>query len=211
MSAPLDQNRNVLVSKLRAEVAPAETSSPEGGAPSDALASRSSMTSGSTTCRAGCGRSARAKQIATTWCRTSSWWCIDGSRISTDRTWQVGSIKSLDARCATTVACCGSSTCSATPACRSSTPCSRPSRARSTSWRRSRSASCSTQLLDKLNEDQRAAFVLFEIEGNSGEEIAAAAGRAHQHGVGPHPQGSQEAAGTRRALRQATAARGRGA
>ncbi len=28
-------------------------------------------------------------------------------------------------------------------------------------------------LLEKLNEDQRAAFVLFEIEGNSGEEIAA--------------------------------------
>jgi RNA polymerase sigma-70 factor, ECF subfamily len=28
------------------------------------------------------------------------------------------------------------------------------------------------QLLEKLNEDQRAAFVLFEIEGNSGEEIA---------------------------------------
>lgn len=31
-------------------------------------------------------------------------------------------------------------------------------------------------LLDKLNEDQRAAFVLFEIEGNSGEEIAALQG-----------------------------------
>jgi RNA polymerase sigma-70 factor (ECF subfamily) len=28
------------------------------------------------------------------------------------------------------------------------------------------------RLLDKLNADQRAAFVLFEIEGNSGEEIA---------------------------------------
>src|SRR6186713_640187 len=35
MSAPLDQNRNVLVSKLRAEVAPAEMSSPEGGSPPD--------------------------------------------------------------------------------------------------------------------------------------------------------------------------------
>ena len=33
-----------------------------------------------------------------------------------------------------------------------------------------------TQLLDRLNEDQRAAFVLFEIEGNSGEEIAALQG-----------------------------------
>jgi RNA polymerase sigma-70 factor (ECF subfamily) len=32
------------------------------------------------------------------------------------------------------------------------------------------------QLLEKLNEDQRAAFVLFEIEGNSGEEIAALTG-----------------------------------
>lgn len=31
-------------------------------------------------------------------------------------------------------------------------------------------------LLEKLNEDQRAAFVLFEIEGNSGEEIAALQG-----------------------------------
>ena len=31
-------------------------------------------------------------------------------------------------------------------------------------------------LLEKLNEDQRAAFVLFEIEGNSGEEIAAVMG-----------------------------------
>jgi RNA polymerase sigma-70 factor (ECF subfamily) len=29
-----------------------------------------------------------------------------------------------------------------------------------------------TQLLEALNEDQRAAFVLFEIEGKSGEEIA---------------------------------------
>ena len=35
MSAPLDQDRNVLVNKLRAEVAPAETPSPEGEAPSD--------------------------------------------------------------------------------------------------------------------------------------------------------------------------------
>jgi RNA polymerase sigma-70 factor (ECF subfamily) len=32
------------------------------------------------------------------------------------------------------------------------------------------------QLLDQLNEDQRAAFVLFEIEGVGGEEIAALAG-----------------------------------
>lgn len=32
------------------------------------------------------------------------------------------------------------------------------------------------QLLDKLNEDQRAAFVLFEIEGHSGEQIAALQG-----------------------------------
>jgi RNA polymerase sigma-70 factor (ECF subfamily) len=32
------------------------------------------------------------------------------------------------------------------------------------------------QLLGDLNEDQRAAFVLFEIEGNSGEEIAALQG-----------------------------------
>ncbi|HVY25615.1 MAG TPA: RNA polymerase sigma factor [Polyangiaceae bacterium] len=32
------------------------------------------------------------------------------------------------------------------------------------------------QLLDTLNADQRAAFVLFEIEGVSGEEIAALAG-----------------------------------
>jgi RNA polymerase sigma-70 factor, ECF subfamily len=32
------------------------------------------------------------------------------------------------------------------------------------------------QLLDQLNEDQRAAFVLFEIEGNSGESIAALQG-----------------------------------
>lgn len=31
-------------------------------------------------------------------------------------------------------------------------------------------------LLEKLNADQRAAFVLFEIEGNSGEEIAALQG-----------------------------------
>jgi RNA polymerase sigma-70 factor (ECF subfamily) len=33
-----------------------------------------------------------------------------------------------------------------------------------------------THLLEKLNEDQRAAFVLFEIEGVGGEEIAALAG-----------------------------------
>jgi RNA polymerase sigma-70 factor (ECF subfamily) len=33
-----------------------------------------------------------------------------------------------------------------------------------------------TQLLDQLNEDQRAAFVLFEIEGVGGEEIAALTG-----------------------------------
>jgi RNA polymerase sigma-70 factor (ECF subfamily) len=32
------------------------------------------------------------------------------------------------------------------------------------------------QLLDQLHEDQRAAFVLFEIEGNSGEDIAAVMG-----------------------------------
>ncbi|HVY30526.1 MAG TPA: RNA polymerase sigma factor [Polyangiaceae bacterium] len=32
------------------------------------------------------------------------------------------------------------------------------------------------RLLEHLNEDQRAAFVLFEIEGNSGEEIAALQG-----------------------------------
>jgi RNA polymerase sigma-70 factor, ECF subfamily len=31
-------------------------------------------------------------------------------------------------------------------------------------------------LLDTLNDDQRAAFVLFEVEGNSGEEIAALQG-----------------------------------
>ena len=35
MSAPLDQSRNVLVNKLRAEVAPVETPSPVGEAPSD--------------------------------------------------------------------------------------------------------------------------------------------------------------------------------
>ena len=35
MSAPLDQSRNVLHSELRADLAPVETPSPQGGAPSD--------------------------------------------------------------------------------------------------------------------------------------------------------------------------------
>jgi RNA polymerase sigma-70 factor (ECF subfamily) len=175
MSAPLDQNRNVLLSKLRAEVAPAETSSPEGASPPDlsfeglyerwfedvsrwvrALGAREA------------DRDDLVQEIFLVVHRRVS--DFDGHNVA-GWLYQIARRKVRDHRRLLWVKHLFGNT-------------SQPLVDAMLTTKQSAFDELETkqkrellvQLLEKLNEDQRAAFVLFEIEGNSGEEIAALTG-----------------------------------
>jgi RNA polymerase sigma-70 factor, ECF subfamily len=175
MSAPLDQNRNVLVSKLRAEVALAETSSPEGASPPDlsfeglyerwfedvsrwvrALGARES------------DRDDLVQEIFLVVHRRLS--DFDGHNVA-GWLYQIARRKVRDHRRLLWVKHLFGNT-------------SQPLVDAMLTTKQSALDELETkqkrellgQLLENLNEDQRAAFVLFEIEGNSGEEIAAVTG-----------------------------------
>jgi RNA polymerase sigma-70 factor (ECF subfamily) len=172
MSAPLDQSRNVLVNKLRAEVAPAETSSPEGASSLDlsfeglyerwfedvsrwvrALGARES------------DRDDLVQEIFLVVHRRLS--DFDGHNVA-GWLYQIARRKVRDHRRLLWVKHLFGNT-------------SQPLVDAMLTTKQSAFDELETkqkrellaQLLENLNEDQRAAFVLFEIEGNSGEEIAA--------------------------------------
>lgn len=175
MSAPLDQNRNVLVSKLRAEVAQVETSSPEGAAPPDlsfeglyeqwfADVSRWVRALGA----AEADRDDLVQEIFLVVHRRLS--DFDGQNVA-GWLYQIARRKVRDHRRLLWVKHLFGKT-------------SQPLVDAMLTTKRSaldeletkQKRELLTQLLGKLNEDQCAAFVLFEIEGNSGEEIAAVTG-----------------------------------
>ena len=175
MSAPLDQNRNVLVSKLRAEVAPAETSSPEGASPPDlsfeglyeqwfADVSRWVRALGG----AEADRDDLVQEIFLVVHRRLS--DFDGHNVA-GWLYQIARRKVRDHRRLLWVKHLFGKT-------------SQPLVDAMLTTKQNALDELETkqkrvllgQLLEKLNEDQRAAFVLFEIEGSSGEEIAALTG-----------------------------------
>jgi RNA polymerase sigma-70 factor (ECF subfamily) len=175
MSAPLDQDRNVLVNKLRAEVALAETSSPGGGAPSDLSfeglyeqrfedVSRWVRALGA----AEADRDDLVQEIFLVVHRRLA--DFDGQNVS-GWLYQIARRKVRDHRRLLWVKHLFGKT---------SLPLvdgmltTKQSALDELETKQKRELLA--QLLDKLNEDQRAAFVLFEIEGNSGEEIAAVTG-----------------------------------
>jgi RNA polymerase sigma-70 factor (ECF subfamily) len=175
MSAPLDQDRNVLVNKLRAEVAPAETSSPEGGAPSHLSfeglyeqrfedVSRWVRALGA----AEADRDDLVQEIFLVVHRRLA--DFDGQNVS-GWLYQIARRKVRDHRRLLWVKHLFGKT-------------SLPLVDAMLTTKQNALDELETkqkrvllgQLLEKLNEDQRAAFVLFEIEGSSGEEIAALTG-----------------------------------
>ena len=175
MSAPLDHDRNVLVNKLRAEVAPAETSSPEGGAPSDLSfeglyeqrfedVSRWVRALGA----AEADRDDLVQEIFLVVHRRLA--DFDGQNVS-GWLYQIARRKVRDHRRLLWVKHLFGKT-------------SQPLVDAMLTTKQNALDELETkqkrvllgQLLEKLNEDQRAAFVLFEIEGSSGEEIAALTG-----------------------------------
>ena len=175
MSAPLDQNRNVLVSELRAEVAPAETSSPVGNAPSElsfeALydqwfgdVSRWVRALGANLA----DRDDLVQDIFLVVHRRLA--DFDGQNVA-GWLYQIARRKVRDHRRLLWVKhLFGSSSLPLADA--MLTTKQGPLDELETKQKRQ----LLEQLLANLNEDQRAAFVLFEIEGSSGEEIAALTG-----------------------------------
>jgi RNA polymerase sigma-70 factor, ECF subfamily len=174
MSAPLDQ-RNVLVSKLRAEAAQAETSSPEGALPPDlsfeglyerwfADVSRWVRALGGPEA----DRDDLVQEIFLVVNRRLA--DFDGHNVA-GWLYQIARRKVRDHRRLLWVKHLFGNT-------------SQPlvdtmltsNRSALDELETKQKRELLAQLLDKLNEDQRAAFVLFEIEGNSGEEIAEAMG-----------------------------------
>jgi RNA polymerase sigma-70 factor, ECF subfamily len=175
MSAPLDHDRNVLVSELRAEVAPAEKTSPEGKAPSElsfeqlydqwfADVSRWVRALGS----GEADRDDLVQEIFLVVHRRLS--DFDGQNVA-GWLYQIARRKVRDHRRLLWVKhLFGNSSLPLADA--MLTTKQSPLDELETKHKRE----LLEQLLDKLNEDQRAAFVLFEIEGNSGEEIASLQG-----------------------------------
>lgn len=171
MAAPLDHDRNVLVSKLRADVAPAETPSPDGSGASElsfealydqwfgdvsrwvrALGAREA------------DRDDLVQDIFLVVHRRLS--DFDGQNVA-GWLYQIARRKVRDYRRLLWVKhLFGSSS----PPLADAMLATRQSPLDELLTKQKRDLL--EQLLDKLNEDQRAAFVLFEIEGNSGEEIA---------------------------------------
>jgi len=175
MSAPLDQNRNVLVSKLRAEVAPAETSSPEDEAAPDlsfeglyerwfADVSRWVRALGA----AEADRDDLVQEIFLVVHRRLS--DFDGQNVA-GWLYQIARRKVRDHRRLLWVKHLFGNTTQPLVDAMLTTKQSALDELETKQKRE-----LLGQLLEKLNEDQRAAFVLFEIEGNSGEEIAALTG-----------------------------------
>jgi RNA polymerase sigma-70 factor, ECF subfamily len=171
MSAPLDQNRNVLVSELRADVAAAETSSALGGAPSElsfeALydqwfedVSRWVRALGATVA----DRDDLVQDIFLVVHRRLA--DFDGQNVA-GWLYQIARRKVRDHRRLLWVKhLFGSSSLPLADA--MLTTKQSPLDELETKQKRE----LLEHLLDDLNEDQRAAFVLFEIEGSSGEDIA---------------------------------------
>ncbi len=175
MSAPLDQSRNVLVSELRADVAPVETPSPEGGAPSDlsfeGLYERWFEDVSRWVRALGAGKADRDDLVQEIFLvvhrRLAD---FDGQNVA-GWLYQIARRKVRDHRRLLWVKhLFGNSSLPLVDA--MLTTKQNALDELETKQKRELLA----QLLEKLNEDQRAAFVLFEIEGNSGEEIAALTG-----------------------------------
>jgi len=175
MSAPLDQNRNVLVSKLRAESAPAEAPSPVGEAPSalsfEGLYDRWFEEVSRWVRALGAAEADRDDLVQETFLvvhrRLSD---FDGQNVA-GWLYQIARRKVRDHRRLLWVKQIFGKT-------------SQPLGDAMLTTKQSALDELETkekrellqQLLAKLNEDQRAAFVLFEIEGTSGDEIAALTG-----------------------------------
>ena len=175
MSAPLDQNRNVLVSKLRAESAPAEAPSPVGEAPSalsfEVLYERWFEEVSRWVRALGAAEADRDDLVQETFLvvhrRLSD---FDGQNVA-GWLYQIARRKVRDHRRLLWVKQIFGKT-------------SQPLGDAMLTTKQSALDELETkekrellqQLLAKLNEDQRAAFVLFEIEGTSGDEIAALTG-----------------------------------
>jgi RNA polymerase sigma-70 factor, ECF subfamily len=175
MSAPLDQSRNVLVSKLRADVAPVETPSPVGEAPSDlsfeGLYERWFEDISRWVRALGAAEADRDDLVQEVFLvvhrRLAD---FDGHNVA-GWLYQIARRKVRDHRRLLWVKHLFGNT---------SLPLvdamliTKQSALDELETKQKRELL--GQLLEKLNEDQRAAFVLFEIEGNSGEEIAALTG-----------------------------------
>jgi RNA polymerase sigma-70 factor, ECF subfamily len=175
MSAPLDQNRNVLVNKLRADVAPVEISPPQGEAPSDLSfeglyeqrfedVSRWVRALGA----AEADRDDLVQEIFLVVHRRLA--DFDGQNVS-GWLYQIARRKVRDHRRLLWVKHLFGKTSLPLVDAMLTTKQSALDELETKQKRE-----LLAQLLEKLNEDQRAAFVLFEIEGNSGEEIAALTG-----------------------------------
>jgi RNA polymerase sigma-70 factor, ECF subfamily len=175
MSAPLDQGTNVLVSELRADVAPAEASSSVGEAVSDlsfeGLYERWFQDVSRWVRALGAGEADRDDLVQEVFLvvhrRLAD---FDGHNVA-GWLYQIARRKVRDHRRLLWVKhLFGNSSLPLVDAMLSTKQ--GPLNELETKQKRELLA----QLLEKLNEDQRAAFVLFEIEGNSGEEIAALTG-----------------------------------
>lgn len=175
MSAPLDQFRNVLVSELRAQAAPAENSSPGGKAPFElsfeALYDEWFEDVSRWVRALGAGEADRDDLVQDVFLvvhrRLSE---FDGQNVA-GWLYQIARRKVRDHRRLLWVKHLFGNT-SLPLADAMLTTKQSPLDELETKQKRE----LLEQLLDKLNEDQRAAFVLFEIEGNSGEEVAALQG-----------------------------------
>ena len=149
-----------------------------------APSSARSTTPGSTTCRAGSARWAGWTPIATTSCRRSSWSSAAGSRRSTAPTSPAGCTASprrqvRDFRRRAWV----KHIFTPAPRRRSPTSCPTAGAARRRRSSARRSSACCRRCSAKMAEARRTAFVLFEIEGLSGEEIARIQSIPAQHGL----------------------------
>jgi RNA polymerase sigma-70 factor, ECF subfamily len=175
MSAPLDQGRNVLVSKLRADVAPVETPSPVGEAPSDlsfeGLYERWFEDISRWVRALGAGEADRDDLVQEVFLvvhrRLAD---FDGQNVA-GWLYQIARRKVRDHRRLLWVKHLFGNTSLPLVDAMLTTKQSALDELETKQKRE-----LLAQLLEKLNEDQRAAFVLFEIEGNSGEEIAALTG-----------------------------------
>ncbi len=172
MSAPLDQSRNVLVSELRADVAPVETPSPQGGAPSDlsfeGLYERWFDDVSRWVRALGAREADRDDLVQETFLvvhrRLSN---FDGQNVA-GWLYQIARRKVRDHR---RLLWCKHLFSSSSLPLVDAMLTTKQSALDELETKQKRELLA--KFLEKLNEDQRAAFVLFEIEGNSGEEIAA--------------------------------------
>jgi RNA polymerase sigma-70 factor, ECF subfamily len=176
MAPPLDQNRNVLVSKLRAETAPGEPTAPAGGGPSAVPAFEQlydqRFDDVSRWVRALGVRAADRDDVVqdvfmVVHRRLPD---FDGQNVA-GWLYQITRRKVRDHRHLTWVKHLFGST--SVPVIEGTLT---ERRGPLEGFETKRKAELLQTLLATLNDDQRAAFVLFEIEGSSGEEIAALQG-----------------------------------